>query len=90
MANGPIITNKMRADRFDAALEHHATHGGRCPEGLKDDPADILMDLLSNVRHWCDRVGIDFATLDRRADVLYREERADEPTPKRRKGARHG
>ncbi len=36
-----------------------------------DDPADSLVDLLTDARHWRDLNGQDYAELDRRAYQHY-------------------
>jgi hypothetical protein len=36
-----------------------------------DDPADRLVDLLTDARHWCDLNGQSFGEQDRRAHQHY-------------------
>lgn len=40
---------------------------------------DTLVDLLANIRHYCDRRGYEFHTLDRMAYKHYSEERQENP-----------
>lgn len=41
---------------------------------LPEDREEELVDLLANLRHWCDHHGLDFASLDERArDHHFRE-----------------
>ena len=54
-------SNSERAARFQAAL---AASGD-------DDPADRLVDMLTDARHWCDLNGQSFWELDRRAHQHY-------------------
>lgn len=41
---------------------------------LGRSPRESLVDLLSDLRHWCDGRGFDFAAADRMAYQHYREE----------------
>jgi hypothetical protein len=56
MKNDPI-----RAAACDMLLEHYGD----------DDPADRLVDMLTDARHWCDLNGQSFWELDRRAHQHY-------------------
>jgi hypothetical protein len=56
MKNDPI-----RAAACDMLLEHYGD----------DDPADRLVDMLADARHWCDLNGQSFWELDRRAHKHY-------------------
>lgn len=53
--------DSMRAAACDMLLEHYGD----------DEPADRLVDLLTDARHWCDLNGQSFSELDRRAYQHY-------------------
>jgi hypothetical protein len=59
MRNDPI-----RAAAFDMLLKRY---GDR-------DPAERLVDMLTDARHWCDLNGQSFGDLDRRAYQHYLSE----------------
>lgn len=53
---------------------------------LMDEPAEPgIVDLLTSLRHLCDRLGLDFARLNNRSYSHYSEERARNPAPRERK-----
>ncbi len=56
-----MSNNEIPGTAFDKAI---ALYGDRDP-----DPATQLIDLLADIRHWCDRHGEDFARLDRLAST---------------------
>ena len=60
--------NAMRADRVARALARYHAEGlqERGPLG-----ETVLTDLLADLRHLCDRLRLDFATLDRLASLNY-------------------
>ena len=47
-------------------------------ESAEDDPADALCDLLADLRHLCDALGLDYAAADRTAYQYYLEEKSEE------------
>jgi hypothetical protein len=49
-----------------------------CP-GDKDPFEATLVDLLADLRHYCDRAGLDFAACDRAAYCHYCEEKGTKP-----------
>lgn len=55
------MNNAIRAAACDMLLEHYGD----------DDPADRLVDMLTDARHWCDLNGQSFWELDRRAHRHY-------------------
>lgn len=69
--------NEKRAETIDAvnkALEKIFGH----TQG--SEPIETnLQDMLTNLMHWCDRRGVDFADLLHRAKEQYREEKSEEP-----------
>ena len=67
-----MSNNATRAHRCAKAI---ALYGNRDP-----NPATQLIDLLADIRHWCDRHGEDFARLDRLAYDHYLTELHDERT----------
>ena len=56
-----------RVDEFAASLCHLAD----------GDRTDFVTDLLADVMHWCDARGVDFRHGLWRAQMHYREERAE-------------
>lgn len=58
---------QTRVRAFADTLKRLSTHrGGTCP----------IIDLLSDLRRWCDACGYDFGELDRLAYRRYLHERA--------------
>ena len=62
MTQSPTITNAERAIRFELALMHY---NDEC------DAATNLVDLLIDVRHWCDIKEWDYDDLGRMAHAKY-------------------
>lgn len=50
--------NEKRVKSAEAALDAHARHAKS--EGRGSDKNAALTDLLTNLRHWCDQVGVNF------------------------------
>lgn len=44
--------------------------------GKREDPESGVIDILTDIRHLCDQVGLDFANLDRIAYNHYIAEKA--------------
>ena len=53
-----------------AKRAQNALNGGNYHEGSADDPTAVV-DLLADLRHFCDARGMDFADLDRIAYNHY-------------------
>lgn len=51
-------------------------------EDAEDDPEIGVIDMLVDLRHLCDALGLDFAKLDRRAYGYYAEEKREFPEGK--------
>lgn len=65
--------NLIRANRIRIALDHYVrTSFLDSSEG--DRSADDLIDLLTDIRHYCDWQGYDFAAADTMAHRHYLEE----------------
>jgi hypothetical protein len=60
--------NAIRADRAAQALAYYRVAGLREPGASVET---VLSDLLSDLRHFCDRVNLDLAQLDRMAYRKY-------------------
>jgi len=73
MINEPI-TNRIRAERIDAALAAYRSHVGDGPA----EPDEAVTDLLTDLRHYCDRENLDIADRDRLAEIHYQAELAEE------------
>ena len=63
------MTNKQRAARTAKLLRQYNKY---------DLPESCLIDILADVRHWCDWHGHDFAKLDREAFGHYVAEISEE------------
>lgn len=63
--------NDQRAEWAEAAIEtFQATTG--------TDREDAVADLIADLRHWCDRNGLDWKTELDRGRAMYRDETAAE------------
>ena len=60
--------NAIRADRAAQALAYYRVAALREPGASVET---VLSDLLSDLRHFCDRVNLDLAQLDRMAHRNY-------------------
>ena len=45
---------------------------------VRTDPEDALGDLLCDLRHWCDREGVDFDAVVASSGRMYRTEVAED------------
>lgn len=72
----PQVQNTRRASRAFDVLHGYALHAGGLPSPgvCGDTPANALRDLLVDVRHAADALGLDYADLDLSADDCYRAE----------------
>jgi hypothetical protein len=73
----PVNQNERRADRAIHAIEA----GSDC-EFRENDVAGLesdVRDLLANLRHLCDRWGLDYGACDRRAYTIYAGDREESP-----------
>ena len=64
--------NAIRADRAAQALAYYRVAALREPGASVDT---VLADFLSDLRHFCDRVNLDLAQLDRMAQRKYLTEK---------------
>ncbi|MGA2436659.1 MAG: hypothetical protein ABSG25_15395 [Bryobacteraceae bacterium] len=62
--------NCQAAAKVDRVLEFIRTQG----MSLDDDDETAIVDLLTDIRHWCDEHAQAFAALDRRAHHHYTAE----------------
>lgn len=62
LTTGVTPTNPERSDAAGFALETHTSW-----VGSNDDHHDDLVDLLTNLRHWADTVGVDYDECNRSA-----------------------
>ena len=62
--------NRAASSRVDRVLELIRTQG----MSFDEDDETALVDLLTDMRHWCDAHGEGFAALDRRAHAHYTAE----------------
>lgn len=72
-------TNTDRAKRAQEALLLYAL---RTEQNLLEDTADVLADLLCDLRHWADVVGLDFDVESARSASHYEAEKLDHEQPK--------
>lgn len=68
------MTNDQRSERTAYALGAYRAYTGDSGTTLDEDVTDLLTDL----RHFCDRHGLDFPTLNHIAYEHYLAERAQE------------
>jgi len=70
------ITNDERASWAEAGLIAFGQRTGmvRSHVGDKEDAFLVVVDLLCDVAHWCDRNGVDLPSALRLATSHYREE----------------
>ena len=64
--------NDERAERAGQALQYYRLAGLREPGAAMDT---VMSDFLSDIRHLCDRLNLDFGRLDRMAYINYLDER---------------
>jgi hypothetical protein len=64
--------NEVRADRVQGALDYYRVTGLREPGASVET---VLSDLLSDLRHLCDREHVDLAGIDRMAHRNYLNEK---------------
>lgn len=67
---------RARTDLTARMIRAVKTRLGSVPR-VSDDLA--IKNILSDLRHYCDCKGLAFKELDKAADALYSEEKADEP-----------
>jgi hypothetical protein len=71
------LDNNYRAELVARlAIAPYARYKGLDDAEGSVEPADVMHELLADLRHLCDREGVDFAVCDRKAYASYREERA--------------
>lgn len=68
------IDNQTRAERIDAALSAYRAHVGDGPA----EPDEAVTDLLTDLRHYCDRENLTLTELNRIAETHYEAELAEE------------
>jgi hypothetical protein len=76
------MNERTNTDRAQRALETLASQEYDEGLGLTNDPDmahQAVKDLLGDLRHFCDRAGVDYAAADRSGYRTYREERAEDP-----------
>ena len=76
-------SNRRRARRAKEALRLHGIdvcngNAKLAKRELLEDPASRVVDMLSDLLHFCDVESIDFATLEKYARANYQEELTDE------------
>jgi hypothetical protein len=73
--------NRNRAKEVEAVIDvfrrEAATKADAPLRTIRRD--ETLVDLLSNIRHWCDSRGLEFHVLDRLAYRHYSEELGENP-----------
>ena len=68
------MKNQERAWAAAAAVESYSSYGGY----RKPHPAELLGDLLGDLRHWAAKVGVDFEQCDRNARACFENEVKEE------------
>lgn len=64
--------NDARAGRAGQALQYYRLAGLREPGASMET---VISDVLSDIRHLCDRLNLEFGRLDRMAYINYLDER---------------
>jgi hypothetical protein len=72
--NSPIMSNDDRADRADTAVR---VYDGRDME-YPANADQVISDMLSDLRHLCDRLELDWSEMTRRGRIHYFDELAAE------------
>ena len=70
----PEMTNEQRAKAAQAAVNAYAIAG----EVILPHPAELLGDLLGDLRHWAAKVGVDFEICDKNARACFDAEVKEE------------
>lgn len=70
----PEMTNQQRAEAAAEAVDAYS-EAAQFGEII---PAEILGDLLGDLRHWAARVGVDFEQCDRNARTCFEAEVREE------------
>lgn len=74
----PEGLNDKRAEWARAALEEFAEQTGLNPSEDADGWFTIVSDLLSDLRHFCDRCDVDWAKVNANADTHYAAETSED------------
>lgn len=77
-------TNLDRAERAERALLEYNGADNR-PFG-NDGRAEMLSDMLGDLRHYCRLHGVDFAACERRGFLMSEQERREDPDGAKFKG----
>jgi hypothetical protein len=70
----PEMTNQQRAEAAAQAVEAYRVAG----EYSDQHPAELLGDLLGDLRHWAAKVGVDFEQCDKNARACFENEVREE------------
>lgn len=73
------INNERRADSVEHALKVATDHLGEREEEEPNGVYIDVSDLLANVRHFCDRAGLDYGMIDHHAHGAYLGDHETEP-----------
>lgn len=76
------MTGRTNTDRAELALDALASQDYGEGFDLKTDPDmahQAVKDLLGDLRHFCDRAGVDYAAADESGYDMYRVECAEDP-----------
>ena len=78
-----LVDNKERSDRADAMVYAYSELGG------DDDSDAVLVDILTDLRHWCDENELDFQHAHTMSEVHHEAEVQEEKEKERRHKRRH-
>ena len=70
--DGTGITNEKRAQWAERAVAGY--ENAKCP-CMRSDPESCIQDLLTDLRHLCDREDVDWDRMLRMVDIHHSEER---------------
>lgn len=74
------VTNADRARWAKAALKafNEITRGYDALKHSADERNDLVMDLLCDLRHWCDQNGVDWDAQLARCESMFHIEKAED------------
>ncbi|HEY5211714.1 MAG TPA: hypothetical protein VIJ38_01685 [Acidobacteriaceae bacterium] len=72
----PPITNEQRAMWADSAIEKFKEETGQVHSG--DANEEVLADLICDLIHWADHIGVDFEAAFETATMNYEAEEKEE------------
>ena len=66
-----MTISRVKLDAINGAVHNYAWSIGTV---LKGNERDVIVDLLTDLRHWCDRQGLEFAEIRASSEGHYHYE----------------